>query len=205
MTGARASCEETQSRARDVKASRQQEFLALPFPSGRDGEPRAGGPQLSAVQPPPPTLGHDPLLIPVGKGSLKGQEVLQVTNSLLLSSGPGPCPKAGAGKPHPLPSPPFSTLKPNPFYSSLTTTSVLGILILTLSPWEQRSPGCRGLRGSTQGPKGGHGPGLSQMQRWQKMGPTRCHVTLQLCAPGRLELSSTGRRRERCLRMGTNL
>lgn len=102
MTGARASCEETQSRARNVKASRKQGLLALPSPRGRDGKPRAGGPQLSAVQPPPPTLGHDPLLSPIGKGSLKGQEVLQVANSHLLISGPGRCPKAGARKPHPL-------------------------------------------------------------------------------------------------------
>lgn len=184
-----------------MKASRQQGLLALPSPRGRDGKPRAGGPQLSAVQPPPPTLGHDPLLSPIGKGSLKGQEVLQVANSHLPISGPGRCPKAGTRKPHPLPSPPFSTLRPNPFYPSLPTTMVLGILILTLSPWEQRSPGCRGLRGSTQGPKGGHGPGLGQMQRWQKMGagplprdpPAVCAHTagaqLHLAPPGALSPS----------------
>lgn len=39
----------------------------------------------------------------------------------------------------------------------------------------------------------------------RKGGQGRCHVTLQLCAPGHLELSSALAPRESCLQVETNL
>lgn len=92
--------------------------------------------------------------------------------------------KLGASSPS-LPTTPAQ--RPNSLPPPRPPTSVPGIPALTLGPRERR--GRRGLRGSAQGPKGSHGRGLGQMQRWQERGPGPCHVTLQRCAPGHLLLS----------------
>lgn len=87
--------------------------------------------------------------------------------------------------------PAFPALKPNTFYSSLPTTSILGIPTLAISPWERRGPGRQDLRGLAQGPKGGHGPAWAKCSVGRKGDRGRYHVTHQLCALGQLELSST--------------
>lgn len=51
-------------------------------------------------------------------------------------------------------------------------TSVLGILTRS-TLGSGAAPDAGGLQGSAQGPKGGHGQGLGQMQRWQEGGLER--------------------------------
>lgn len=91
-------------------------------------------------------------------------------------------------KPRSYPLPAFPVLRPNPFHSVLPT-SVLDIL--TGSVGSGAAPDAGASRAQRMVPGAAMDRAWAKCSVGRKGGWNSCHVTLQLCAPRQLELSST--------------